>query len=144
MGYWSKYYSKLDKYFEKLPKINPDFISLSSVILSVVFVYININLFNSHLVNLLLLFLILVLDYLDGVFARKINKKDEHIDIACDRISELAIFSVPFLYHLLPLVIFNIILSVIKLKKNIRFPIVLPLRQGVFIIFLWFFVSNYF
>jgi len=52
MGYWSKYYSKLDKYFEKLPKINPDFISLSSVILSVVFVYININLFNSHLVNL--------------------------------------------------------------------------------------------
>ena len=108
--------------FEKIPTVNPDYVSLLSVVLSIVFVLLN---------NIFLLFLILFLDYLDGVFARRLNKKDEHIDLACDRISELIIFTV--YYEFLPFVVVNIWLSVLKLSKNINLPIILPLRHMLLI-----------
>lgn len=123
MGHWINIYGNLDKHLIKIPFINPDRLSHLGVILSVFYFYLH-----SSPYRFILLLLIVFLDYLDGVMARKIGKKDEFIDVACDRTSELIIFSSLRGWSLL-IVIINIWLSIWKLKRNIHAPIILPLRH---------------
>lgn len=122
MGYWSYLYKKYDKLWNFLPLIDPDFLSYLSVLLS--FLYFMVYPL-PNLLALIFLLLILLLDVLDGVMARRIGKKDEEVDLACDRISELLIFLHNPLFLFLSLL--NIWLSVVRMKKKI--PIVLPVRQ---------------
>ena len=76
------------------------------------------------------------LDYLDGVAARKQNKSDELIDIACDRVSEMLIFlPYPQIFYL---VMINIWLSIYKLKTKTEFPLLLAMRQVMFVLVLLF------
>ena len=131
MGYWSRFYRKFDGIFSVIPTVNPDRISWTMVILSFIYVYLH----ESVPASIILLFILLLFDTLDGVMARRIKKSDEIIDLSCDRISELVIFSVYPLFLLLVLV--NLWLSFLKLKKNLNLPMVLPLRHLLLIYLIW-------
>lgn len=123
MGYRSRLYNKLDEIFARLPFINPDRLSQLGVFLSVFSFLLRPSLYLS-----ILLFVILFLDLLDGVMARRIGKKDVHIDLACDRTSELILFSSLGGWFILVVVI-NIWLSIYKLMKEVDAPFILPLRH---------------
>lgn len=127
MGYWSDLLAKLDSIFSFLPTLNPDKISWLGAMLSPIYLLAH----NANAPALALLASILFLDYLDGLMARRLRKRDEHIDLSCDRISELCIF----LAHpsLLPLVVLNIALSTVKLAKRLKVPLIIPLRHGLFL-----------
>ncbi len=133
MGYWSSLYGRLDVLMSRFPTIDPNKISYLSVVLSLPFVYLYPSVY-----ALIILFSIVFLDYLDGVMARRLRKSDDHIDLACDRVSELLIsYKVGTVFMLAAVA--NVWLSVYKLKnKNI--PIVLPLRH----LLLAFIAYNYF
>jgi len=102
--------------------VNPNYISLASVIFTIPILYVT-----SFLMKAIIVFLVLFLDSLDGYIARKYNRASRNglvVDIACDRFSELVIFS--FSPLLLFIVYVNILLSVMRLKKGW---IILPLRH---------------
>ena len=127
MGYWSNYYKILDRVHNHLSLPDPDKISVLSVIVSAMFPLIHFKWGISSIYAAYILLLVLFLDYLDGVAARQRNKNDEHVDIACDRVSELVIFMVyPAILYL---VVINIWLSILKLRKKITAPLMLPLRH---------------
>ncbi len=130
MGYWSSLYSRFDVLIRKFPTLDPNKISYLSVILSLPFVYLYPSIY-----ALLFLFLIVFLDYLDGVMARRLKKADDHIDLACDRVSELLIsYKIGTIFMLAA--VSNVWLSIYKLK-NKNMPVVLPLRHFLIIYILY-------
>ena len=123
MGYWSRLYSRLDKLLMRVPFVDPDKLSWIGVFLSLFSIFLSSN----SLYFSILIFVVLLFDYLDGVMARRAKKRDEHIDLACDRASELVILTSFNPWLLIPVVL-NVWISAYKLKKKIDMPIVLPLR----------------
>ncbi len=116
--------------FLPLPNVNPDIVSLMSLILSAVFLF-----FDNILVQIIILIFVLILDWMDGLIARKYNfrknEKEEEkgwmVDVIIDRLSEGVIFILyfnPWFW----LFILNSILSLVSYK--IRKHLSLPLRQA--------------
>lgn len=118
-----------------LPKINPNFISSFTVILSILFILVlDFNKF----IGALILILILIFDALDGEIARRYKLDSEEgyiIDITCDRLSEGFIF-VPFFYPWFIIFVFNLFLTILSSKKKIH--IILPLRHFFLFYFLFY------
>lgn len=103
-------------------KVNPNYVSYSSVILSLAILFVHEPLYQAAII-----FGVLFLDSYDGLVARKFkleNRQGLTTDLACDRYSELIIFiSHPII---LPLVGLNIAFSIMNLKKGWY---ILPLRH---------------
>lgn len=116
-----------------LPNINPDLVSAFSVFMvAVAFSYHN-NLWWVFI----FIFVSLILDWLDGVIARKYNRATSHgywVDMICDRLVELMIAIYSPLFWL-PLFTLNIILTFVNLKTKVN--LMLPIRAA-FLIFLLF------
>ncbi|OYT38575.1 MAG: hypothetical protein B6U89_05605 [Desulfurococcales archaeon ex4484_58] len=112
----------------KLSKIHPDKISGISLFLSI---FIPIFLIYRYtILAIILLFLVLILDALDGLVARirglKRGIKGWIVDLGTDRFSE-AIISISSPHFLLPLTLLNTALSIYSLKTNRH--IIIPVRQ---------------
>lgn len=114
-----------------LPKINPNIVSGLSVLCSFVFLF----LFKTHAVfAMVLLIVILLLDWFDGLIAKKYRLESEEgyiCDVAADRFSEGIIF-VPFFNPWFFLFVFNNLLSLYSYKYKTH--VSLPLRH-VFVIY---------
>lgn len=120
-----------------LPNINPDIVSVLSIFtMATAFMY-PIN----DWWIFLFVFISMILDWFDGVIARKFNRVSRRgywVDMICDRIGEiiLAIYS-PLLW--LPLFLLNLLLTFINIKTKVHF--VLPIRV-TFLIFLIFKIAG--
>ena len=116
-----------------LPNVNPNIVSILSV-----FAAVSAFLYGENLWWIFSMILLsLLLDWLDGVIARKYNRVSRRgywIDIICDRLNELiiAIYS-PLLW--LPMFFLNLILTFLNHKTNVH--MIMPLRV-TFLIFLLF------
>ena len=137
----TKFRILIDNFIIKLPlpNINPDIISYSTILATLISVYFYIN----HRLWLFLgfLFLTLILDWLDGTIARKYNlasKRGWMLDKVIDRISETILMSVIWPPGLI-FVLLNIILMYLSYKG--KYPLALmfipPLRVVLLIIFLF-------
>ena len=120
-----------------LPDINPNILSGLSVVLSMLFV-----LFLGY-PQAAASFLggVLVLDWLDGLLARKHNRVTEEgylADVASDRFSEAIVF-LPFFFPWFYLFCINCMLALLSVKR--RKHIILPLRH-IFLVFYAFFVFS--
>ena len=117
--------------FFPLPNINPNIVSGLSIITSMLFVlFIRL----SVLISLLFLLITLILDWFDGLIARKFRKTSEEgylVDVASDRFSEGIIFAA-FFFPWFYLFLANCILSMASVAKKRH--LILPLRH-VFIVF---------
>ncbi|MBN1646224.1 CDP-alcohol phosphatidyltransferase family protein [Candidatus Woesearchaeota archaeon] len=109
----------------KLPNVDPDLISVLSVLLVVVAIMHHSNLwwvFGWVMASL-------IFDWMDGVIARKHNRATKRgyiVDVYCDRLSEgilFTVFFVPWFY----LFILNMILTVIGFKTKVHFNLALRL-----------------
>ena len=126
MGYWSRYYSTLDRIWWRFD-LNPDLLSLLSILVLFPLPVLYYRGLLTKWISIPLILCSIFLDYLDGVFARKIGKADEHIDMACDRISEFLISTIlPQIFMVLTCI--NVWISILRLKLKIDKPVVLPLR----------------
>ncbi|MCK5023615.1 MAG: CDP-alcohol phosphatidyltransferase family protein [Candidatus Aenigmarchaeota archaeon] len=128
----NKIRSSLDKiaHIFPLPDINPNIVSGISVLLSMLFV---LSIKFSALLSIGIIFIVLLLDWFDGVIARKFNRETKSgyiVDMTSDRMSEGIIFSVFFFpwFYLFTINCFLTLFSVAK-KRHV----VLPLRH-IFII----------
>lgn len=131
--------SFIDKYplMLPLPKIHPNSVSAMSVICSIVFI---ILVQKSYLVvALIVLLVILLLDWMDGLIAKKfgLQSKEGYIcDVTADRLSE----GIIFLFFFNPwffLFTLNTLLTLFSFKRKIH--LILPLRH----IFTIFFIIKY-
>lgn len=128
----TKFRKPIDDFLVKLPwpKINPNHISISTLIttlISVIF-FLKDNLW----LFWVFLLITLLLDWLDGTIARKYKLesiKGWFFDKITDRISEIILFSIIWLPGLL-LVLLNIIIMMLSLKRKLPFLLMLipPLR----------------
>lgn len=133
-----KFREYIDYYPAKLPlpKINPDLFSFLSVIFSLFFLIIWRSSFPQKIpIALTCLIIALMLDWLDGLIARKqkiASKRGWLVDAICDRLSEGLIF-LPFFFPWFYLFLWNALFLIISYltKKQI----LLPLRQ-FFLIYL--------
>ena len=127
MVYRGSSFYGLDKIAKVVPTVNPDWISRLGVALALPILFLS-----EVWAMTLLLFVSLVLDWLDGVMARRLKKNDPHVDLGCDRATEFTLIArFPVL---LPVVMFNVFASVFRTKKDL--PLIIPLRQLLFIYFL--------
>ncbi len=124
MVYRGSSFYGLDKIAKAIPTVNPDWISRLGVVLALPIIF-----FKEIWIIAVFLFLSLVLDWLDGVMARRLKKKDFHVDLGCDRATEFTM--VARFPILLPVVMFNVFASVFRAKKNL--PLIFPLRQLFFV-----------
>ena len=131
MGYWSRFYSVYDVILKRMPTINPDEISRLMVVISLIYVFINQLLWPS----IILVLILWILDWLDGVMARRLKKSDDIIDLMSDRTSELILYSPHGI--MLSIVILNVFLSIVKLKFKPKIPFILPLKQILLIYLIW-------
>ncbi|MCX6817969.1 MAG: CDP-alcohol phosphatidyltransferase family protein [Candidatus Aenigmarchaeota archaeon] len=113
-----------------LPNVSPNALSGLSIVFSLLFVLT----LGQPFVALALLACVLLLDWLDGMVARKYGKTSDEgyiVDVASDRLSEAVVF-LPFFFPWFFLFSFNCILVLLAVKRNIH--IILPLRH-VFLVF---------
>jgi phosphatidylglycerophosphate synthase len=119
-----------------LPNINPNVLTGMSVVTSLLFILC----LKYPLMALAFLVATLLLDWLDGVTARKFSRATENgylADVAGDRFSEGLIFMV-FFFPWFYLFSLNCLLSLISVKRKRH--LILPLRHVflVFYVFLFF------
>jgi phosphatidylglycerophosphate synthase len=115
-----------------LPNINPNLVSALSVATSVLFL---ISLKYSLALGILMVFVTLMLDWVDGLIAKKHGRTSNQgyvIDIVCDRYSE-AIMFIPFFWPWFYLFALNTLLTYYSFMRNKH--IILPLRH-VFLVVL--------
>ena len=123
MGIRDISYRVRDSVMPFAPDVNPKYVSLLSVIVSLLVLFLR----EPYQLAIIVL-VVLYLDSLDGHIARKYKResREGHLtDITCDRFSELVIFL--FSPFLLMLVYANIILSIYNLKRGTW---ILPLRHA--------------
>lgn len=124
----------LDKLaFFPLPKINPTIVSIASVV-AMALIYVSPA---SRWLVFSLVFLSIILDWLDGLIARRYgldSRRGYKIDGVCDRASELVLSSV-FFWPWFYLSLINIFLMYISWRTDIHFIISLRLFFLLFIIF---------
>lgn len=113
------------------PKISPNLISYLALPFSLVFIF----LWRPFpLLALIILMIVLFLDWLDGLVAKKYHLASEKgwlVDVATDRFSEGIIFAYffhPWFYFFVA----NVILTFISYKVK-RHIFILPLRQAFFL-----------
>lgn len=136
MDFSLKMRKPIDRFLRSLniPKVDPNKISGSSLVLSVFF---PISMVYSRFLAILILFLVLVLDYLDGFIAREYGLDDQEgyiVDVAVDRVSEglifLSVINPWFFFFAL-----NNLLTIVSFKNKRH--VILPLRH-FFLVFLIF------
>ena len=118
-----------------LPDVNPNALSGLSIVLSLLFVLT----LGQPFIALALLACILLLDWLDGMVARKYKKTSGEgylVDVASDRLSEAVVF-LPFFFPWFFLFSLNCVLALLAVKREKH--IILPLRH-VFLVFYAFLV----
>ncbi len=112
-----------------LPKTNPNRISGLSLVTSVLFILT----LDQPALSLSFLFLTLLLDWLDGLVAKKHGLCCEEgymVDVTSDRLSEGIMFSA-FFFPWFPLFALNTLLTLLSFKKNTH--IAIPLRHIFFL-----------
>jgi phosphatidylglycerophosphate synthase len=130
----------IDKWVVKLPfpKINPDYISYSTLVTTIISVYF----FKKNSLGLFCLFLgiTLLLDWLDGTIARKYNLESKRgwiLDKVIDRISEIILFA--FIWPI-GLIFVPLEILIMYLSYNRKYPLVLmflpPLRFFLLVVYL--------
>jgi phosphatidylglycerophosphate synthase len=120
------------------PKINPDYISYSTLITTIISVYF----FKKNNLGLFCLFLgiTLLLDWMDGTIARKYNLESKGgwiLDKVIDRISEIILFT--FIWPI-GLIFVPLEILIMYLSYNRKFPLFLmfmpPLRLVLLLVYL--------
>lgn len=117
-----------------LPRVHPNVVSALSVLVSIAILFIN-DLWG----RAALLVVVLLLDWLDGVIARKYNFPQSQTirgwlaDVIADRASEI-IFALIYPLILVPLTALNIFLSIYSFR--VKRHCILPLRQALLIYWL--------
>lgn len=117
-----------------LPKVNPSPVSAPSVVTSLAFVLV---LKHSPVLALLLVVVTLLLDWFDGLIAKKYelcSREGYLVDLIADRISEAILF-IPYLMPWFCLFILNSILTLFGIAK--RKQIILPLRAAFIVAFVF-------
>ena len=136
-----KFRKPLDRLIVKLPfpKINPDYVSYSTILTTIISVIFFINREMWWFWSFLLI--TLILDWADGTIARKYNLETEKgwlLDKIIDRISETILFSVIWIPGLL-FVLLNIAMMIMSYKG--KYPLILmfipPLRVVLLIVYLF-------
>lgn len=123
-----------------LPSINPDIVSVVSLLVAFLFVVaVSMQLW---FVSWIFLVVHLFLDGLDGAIARKFQvrktpSQQQHgavVDIIVDRASEGILFIIPpFFLPWFPLFLVNVLLTMLTFQK--RRALIFPLRFAFFIVF---------
>ena len=127
MGYWARFYKSIDRIWNWIPTVDPNKISVLIPVFSIIYLYI----FQDVTLSIILVIVLWLLDSIDGVMARRLKRQNDYIDLATDRVSELILFS-PHITAL-PLVLINILFSVIKLRYKPNIPFILPMKQFLLI-----------
>jgi phosphatidylglycerophosphate synthase len=125
-----------------IPNINPSLISYLALPVSLAFILLWDK---NELLALIMLVIVLILDWLDGLVAKKYKRASEKgwlIDVTTDRLSEGIIFIV-FIYPWFYLFLFNIFLTYFSYKLK-KFSLILPLRQLFFIYLVVYYSFYYF
>jgi phosphatidylglycerophosphate synthase len=136
----TKFRTPIDNWVVKLPfpKINPDYISYSTLVTTIISVYF----FKKNSLGLFCLFLgiTLILDWLDGTIARKYNLESKRgwiLDKVIDRISEIILFT--FIWPI-GLIFVPLEILLMYLSYNRKYPLVLmflpPLRFVLLVVYL--------
>lgn len=115
-----------------LPKINPNIISILSIITSLIAAGFLVNDYFGYFV--LFVFITLILDWMDGLVARKHKVPHKHgfvYDVVSDRISELILFSVIYPWVLI-LVFINCFLTLNSFRTGKYWA--MPLRQILLVV----------
>jgi len=123
------------------PNINPSCITILAIPLSIAFIF---SWADNKILAIVILFLVIIFDWLDGVVARKYSRasyKGWLIDTITDRFSEGIIF-IFFGGIWFYLFLVNILLNVISgfLKKNL----ILPLRVAFYLYLIFIYTFSYF
>lgn len=120
-----------------LPRINPNILSGLSIISSLGFI-LSLSLSESSLkLPFAFLIITLLLDWLDGLIAKKhclASEKGYIVDVASDRLSEAILF-IPFFFPWFYLFTINMILTMFSFVRNRH--IILPLRL-IFAVYFYF------
>jgi len=115
-----------------LPDVNPNMLSGLSVITSFIFL---LTIKFSLMLSLVILLITLLLDWFDGIVARKFGHASEEghmVDVASDRFSESLFFVAPaFFFPWFYLFTLNCALSLLSVKKKRH--VILPLRHVFFV-----------
>lgn len=137
-----KFRKPIDDFIAKLPfpNINPDYVSFSTLITTIIAVYF----FTKHEIWWFLGFLLLtlLLDWSDGTIARKYNRATRHgwlLDKIIDRISEIILFS--FIWPI-GLIFVPLEIIIMYLSYHRKYPLILmflpPIRLVLFLVYLFF------
>jgi len=113
-----------------LPRVNPNMVSGLSLVTSVFFLLT----LNSAILAFSFLLLTLLLDWFDGLIAKKHNLCSEEgymVDITADRLSEGIIFSA-FLFPWFHLFALNTVLTMLSFSRKKH--VIIPLRH-IFLVF---------
>lgn len=117
-----------------LPKVNPNMLSGLSILTSLLFI---LTLKYSSVLALILIIITIVLDWFDGLIAKKHNLCSEEghiVDLISDRLSEGIMF-IPFFVPWFYLFLLNSILTVFSFVRGKH--TVLPLRHAFLIAFVF-------
>ena len=117
-----------------LPRVNPSLVSALSIVTSLAFILV---LKHSPVVAWSLVVITLLLDWLDGLIAKKYelcSREGYLVDLIADRISEAILF-IPYLVPWFCLFILNSILTLFGIAK--RKQIILPLRAAFIVAFVF-------
>jgi len=139
-GFKSEYVKKLRAITDSiplqlpLPRVNPSLVSALSIVTSLTFILV---LKHSPVVAWSLVVITLLLDWLDGLIAKKYelcSREGYLVDLIADRISEAILF-IPYLVPWFCLFILNSILTLFGIAK--RKQIILPLRAAFIVAFVF-------
>jgi len=137
-GFKSEYVKKLRTIIDSvglqlpLPRINPSLVSALSVVTSLAFVLV---LKHAPVVALLLVVVTLLLDWFDGLIAKKYelcSREGYLVDLAADRLSEAILF-IPYFVPWFYLFILNGALTLFGIARHKH--ILLPLRAAFIVAF---------
>ncbi|MDZ7798549.1 MAG: CDP-alcohol phosphatidyltransferase family protein [Patescibacteria group bacterium] len=123
------------------PNINPSYITILAIPLSIAFIF---SWADHKILAIVILFFVIIFDWLDGVVARKYNRasyKGWLIDTITDRFSEGIIF-IFFGGAWFYLFLVNVILNIVSgfFKKNL----ILPLRLIFYLYLIFVYTYSYF
>jgi len=137
LTFYRKYLNIIEKYLPKV-EVEPSLISILGVVINIIFLYF----INSFPLNVVILFVALAFDFLDGAFARILNKSSREgylLDVFFDRLTEGLIFIVVIgsiagkIFFILFMI--NILLNFYSIKTNKHLSIPLRFSYMVYLFF---------
>ena len=124
------------------PKVNPNLISYLALPFSLIFIL----LWDKYeLLSFFVLVVVLLLDWIDGLVAKKYHSTSEAgwvVDVTTDRLSEGIIF-IHFFHPWFYLFLVNILLTAASYKFK-KFSLILPLRHLLFLYLIAYYSFYYF